>query len=324
MTADVEQSLGRTASSASTAVPDRAIGVLCAMLSVVLFSSFTLVSRLGFSSSLTLPDIAALRFGIGGAVLLPVLLRHGLAGVRPRDAGALAVFGGLGFALFAYSGFSLAPAAHGAVLLHGTLPLFTFAIVSIALRQRGTRYQKMGVALIGVGVALMAYDSLAGASARQLLGDFFLLLASLFWSSYGVLTRRLGLPPEQGAAIVAVGSMCCFLPVYAVLPGKALLLVGWGELLLQAVFQGVLIGAVSIFVYTRAVAALGPAQTALFTAAVPCITTIAAVPLLAESPSVAGAIGVGVVTLGMIVALRRGDDRGRQPPCSSPTRKPEG
>jgi drug/metabolite transporter (DMT)-like permease len=289
---------------ASAVTRERAIGVACGVVSVLLFSSFTLVSRLGFSSSLTLPDIAALRFGIGGLLLLPVLLRYGLAGVRWRDAAGLALFGGLGFALVAYAGFALAPAAHGAVLLHGTLPLFTFVILSLTSSQASTGYRRFGILLIAAGILLMAYDSWAGATLRQLAGDGFLLLASLFWSAYGVLARRLGLPPAQGAAIVAVVSMCCFLPVYAFLPGKALFLVGGRELLLQAVVQGVLIGAVSIFVYTRAVAALGPAVTALFTAAVPCVTTLAAMPLLSEYPSHVGSIGVGVVTLGMAVILR--------------------
>jgi drug/metabolite transporter (DMT)-like permease len=285
---------------------DRTIGILCGVLSILLFSSFTLVSRLGLSSSLTLPDIAALRFGIGGTLLMPVLLRYGLAGVRWRDAAALAFFGGVGFALSAYAGFSLAPAAHGAVLLHGTLPMFTCAIMSVISRGSRSPYRTIGIVLIGAGIALMAYDSLGvtAASPRQLIGDGFLLLASLFWSSYGVLTRRLGLPPAQGAAIVAVFSLCCFLPIYALLPGKALLLVSARELLLQALVQGVLVGAVSIFVYTRAVAALGPAKTALFTAAVPCVTTLAAIPLLSEIPSIISLSGVGIVTLGMIVALR--------------------
>lgn len=301
----IEELRGGVGRSASLITRDRAIGVSCGILSVLLFSSFTLVSKLGLSSSLTLPDIAALRFGIGGLLLLPVLLRYGLAGVRWRDAAGLALFGGLGFALVAYAGFSLAPAAHGAVLLHGTLPLFTFAILSAISSQASTAYRRIGILLIAAGILLMAFESWAGATTRQLAGDGFLLLASLFWSAYGVLARRLGLPPAQGAAIVAVVSMCCFLPVYAFLPGKALFLIGARELLLQAVVQGVLIGAVSIFVYTRAVAALGPATTALFTAAVPCVTTLAAMPLLSEYPSHVGSIGVGVVTLGMVVTLRR-------------------
>jgi drug/metabolite transporter (DMT)-like permease len=284
---------------------DRRLGIGCALLSVLLFSSFTLVSRLGFSSSLTPADIAALRFGIGGLLLLPVLLRHGLSGVRLRDAAALAALGGAGFALLAYSGFALAPAAHGAVLLHGTVPLFTFAIIGATTRQAGTRAQAAGVALIGCGIALMACDSIAAASSRQLIGDGLLLLASLSWSGYGVLSRRLRLPPAQSAAIVAVFSMCCVLPLYALLHGQALAFVSTRELVLQAVVQGVLIGAVSIFVYTRALAALGPASTAFFTAAVPCVTTLAAVPLLGEMPSRAVATGVCMATFGMIVAMRR-------------------
>ena len=286
---------------------DRAIGLACGILSVLLFSSFTLASRLGFSSALHLPDIAALRFGIGGMLLLPVLLRHGLSGIRWRDAAALACFGGLGFALSAYAGFKLAPAAHGAVLLHGSLPLFTFAL----LRRGGPR-QLAGVLMIGLGVLLMAFDSWSHATLLQLAGDGFLLLASLLWSAYGIWARRLGLPPAQGAAIVAVFSMCVFLPVYVLLPGKALFRVGADTILVQALFQGVLIGAVSIFVYTRAVAGLGPATTALFTAAVPCMTTLAAIPLLGEWPSNAAVLGVVVVTIGAVTALGAG--RGR-PSC---------
>jgi drug/metabolite transporter (DMT)-like permease len=158
----------------------------------------------------------------------------------------------------------------------------------------------------------MASDSLGGASPRQLLGDACLLLASLCWSSYGVMSRRVGLTPASGAATVAVLSLCAFLPVYVLWPGKALLIVDRREVLLQAVVQGALIGAISIFVYTRAVATLGPAATALFAAAVPVLTTLAAIPLLSELPSRVAVTGVGVVTLGMLLA--------GSAPCSSTER----
>jgi drug/metabolite transporter (DMT)-like permease len=304
MIADLAAASPRNAGRAISVARERFIGLACGVLSVLLFSSFTLASRLGLSSSLRLPDLAALRFGIGGTLLLPVLVRGGLRGIAWRDAVALAFCGGIGFALLAYAGFALAPAAHGAVLLHGTLPLFTDAIIRVRSRPTVAHHRPAGMVLIASGVALTAWDSVTAASARQLLGDGFLLLASLSWSSYGVLSRRLALPPATGAALVAVLSSCAFLPFYALWRGKTLLGVGHRELLLQAVVQGALIGAVSIFVYTRAVAALGPATTALLAAAVPCITTLAAVPLLAEFPSTIALGGIGVVTAGMIVAVR--------------------
>ncbi|VFR51287.1 Permease of the drug/metabolite transporter (DMT) superfamily [plant metagenome] len=281
------------------------MGVACALLVVALFSGFTLVSRLGFTRSpLTLPDIAALRFGVAGLLMLPVLWHYGLRGLAPRRAVLLAFLGGLGFALFAYAGFLMAPASHGAALLHGTLPLTTFLAAMLLTGAKAGVAKRTGLALIGIGVAAMAWDSLLGASSRQLLGDAALVCASLCWSFYAVTARRLGLAPAHAAAIVAMLSCLAYLPVYAVLPDKALWAAGWQDILIQAGFQGILLGVVSIFVYTQAVASLGAQETALFTAAVPCLTTMLAVALLGEMPTATAWAGVAVVTIGMAVALR--------------------
>ncbi|HET7539400.1 MAG TPA: DMT family transporter [Polyangiaceae bacterium] len=279
------------------------VGVCYATLSVLLFASFTLFSRLGLATGLRPVDVAALRFTIGGVLLSPVLVRRGFSALRCRDALGLAFCGGFGFAFFAYAGFWLAPAAHGSVLLHGTIPIFTQCLTpSVA---GGRRHRRTAATLlIASGVLAMAYDSLAAARGRQLVGDGALLVASLLWSAYGVRARSSKLAPGHAAALVAVLSMACFLPIYALIPHQALFAIGAGQLLLQAAVQGVLVGALSIFVYTRAVASLGPATTSLFTAAVPCLTTLAAIPLLGEIPSIVGLSGVGLVTLGMALGLR--------------------
>jgi len=271
----------------------------------MIFSSFTLLSRFAVETSLTLPDLAVLRFGVGALVLSPVFLRHRLAGLHVRQAMALAALGGLGFALLAYSGFSLAPAAHGAVLLHGTLPLFTFLIVMLTKGTGEKPSHPLGVAMIAVGALLMALDSLKGATTRQLLGDASLLAASVCWSAYGIKARAYGLPPLRAAAIVAVLSFLGFAPLYPFMPGGALLSAPVEDVVLQAVFQGLVIGVLSIFVYTRAIAALGASGTALFTAAVPGVTTLGAVPLLGETPSVSALLGVAAATTGMVVAFAR-------------------
>lgn len=293
--------------SAASARRDKLVGLVCALIVVALFSGFTLVSRLGFSSALKLPDVAALRFGIGGLLLLPVFLRKRLGPVTWVQAAALAFFGGLGFALFAYTGFLLAPASHGAVLLHGTLPLFTFLAVSLLAAQPGAASGfGPGLVMILAGIVAMSWDSVAGATPRQLVGDGFLLLASISWSVYGVIVKRLKIAPLHAASIVAVFSMAIYLPVYALLPsGPSLAGAAWSDILIQAVFQGVFLGVVSIFVYTRAVALLGAQETALFTAAVPCITTGLAVVMLHEIPSATALVGVAIVTTGMVVAMRR-------------------
>jgi drug/metabolite transporter (DMT)-like permease len=293
---------------------DTVLGVICGLAVIALFSGFTLVSRLGFSGSLQLLDVAALRFGIGGLLLAPVFIRYRLQGLAPLRAIALALLGGLGFALFAYTGFYLAPASHGAVLLHGTLPLLTFVIVQVLAPVRASAGREAGLALIAVGIAAMALDSASGASARQLAGDLALLLASLCWSLYAVLAQRWAVHPAHAASIVAAFSFALYVPLYLVLGDPGFARASWNEILLQAVFQGALLGAASIFIYTKAVSILGASQTALFTAAVPCITTLAAIPLLGEWPNAAAALGVLVVSVGLITAIRAA------PPSPPPSR----
>jgi len=291
-----------------------ALGALCGVAVIGLFSCFTLVSKLGLASSLQVWDLALLRFGIGGLLMLPVLARHGVAGVRWRDALALASFGGVGFALCAYVGFALAPASHGAVLLHGTLPLST-VLLARATSAGSAPPRTAGLLMIALGVLAMAGESALRATALQLAGDGALLLASFSWSAYGLLARRVGLVPAHSASIVAVVSMCIYLPVFALaLPHAGVQSAGRNELLSQAIFQGALIGAVSVFVYAKAVAVLGAARTALLSAAVPCVTTVAAGLLLHEIPSAFAVAGIALVTAGVTVSMRPGrrDERRRR------------
>lgn len=282
----------------------RAHGLTYACIVVALFSSFVLLSRLGLSGTLSLPDIAALRFGIGGLLLSPVLLRHGLCGLRLAQAMSLAALGGLGFAMFAYAGFALAPAAHGAVLLHGTLALTTAVLLFIFDRERIGAGRGLALSGIALGTVAMAWDGVLQSSLRLLAGDLCLVAASFCWSGYGLYVKRLALPAVQAAAIVAGLSALIFLPIYAALPSAGLLHASLGDLLLQSVFQGILIGVISVFVYTRAVALLGAARLAMFTAMVPCLTTLGGYVLLEETPSLMTCAGLILTTGGMISGLR--------------------
>ena len=80
--------------------------------------------------------------------------------------------------------------------------------------------------------------------------------------------------------------------------------VPFAELLLQAFYQGVLVGVVALYLYARAVATLGAAKATLFLPLVPLVTAAASALLLAESPSQMELVGMAVVVAGMLVAFR--------------------
>jgi drug/metabolite transporter (DMT)-like permease len=75
------------------------------------------VAGLGLRSSLTPWDISAIRFGVAGLLLVPYLLREGLASDRLGWIGLVAlVLGGAPTVLLANSGLLFAPAAHAGAL----------------------------------------------------------------------------------------------------------------------------------------------------------------------------------------------------------------
>ena len=288
----------------------RALGIACTTGVVLLFSSFTLVSRLGLTGEFSVLDLATLRFGIGGALLLPVFVRYGLAGLSLPQAAALAVFGGIGFALLAYAGFGRAPSSHAAVLLHGTLPLFGALCGALILGQSFDRRRLAGIGLIALGIGAIATARVrTDPSFASLLGDALLLAAAASWSVYGALLARWRVDAKAAAAVVAALSLA-MLGAYALAAKQPLHAAPVPGLAVQALFQGVLIGVVSLLAYSQAVSALGATTVALATAAVPPVTVLGAIPLLGEWPGGFEWAGVVLAPAGMAVALYRTAQKG--------------
>jgi drug/metabolite transporter (DMT)-like permease len=125
----------------------------------------------------------------------------------------------------------------------------------------------------------------------------------------------------HATAVVAVLSMVLYIPGYAWLAGADLAAAPWREIVIQAVFQGVLSAIVALLFYTRAVAILGAARGAVFAALVPTFTLLLAVPLLGETPHALQLVGVFCVTAGMVFALGLHDPaRWRSPPTRAAPR----
>src|SRR6185312_1382542 len=96
-----------------------AFGALCIIVTVILWSGWYVVIRLGLTSSqLNVQDLAALRFGVAGILMLPVVWKRGLALDRLGWRGLLAIAlgGGAPFALLVRAGLACQRdhAGHGA------------------------------------------------------------------------------------------------------------------------------------------------------------------------------------------------------------------
>lgn len=269
---------------------------------VVIWSGFNIVSRIGGRSDLTGFDIAALRFGVSALILFPVFLRRPGAIAWPRLL-AVASFGGLGYSLFVYSGFTLAPAAHAGVLVNGGIPFATALVAWVLLGFRPNRGVLIAFSLTGLGIGLMGYQGItapAGPGSLQWLGDLLFLCGALCWGMFGCLLRKWHLRPLDAMAGLATFSAALYLPVYFLWLPAALSVAPIEQILLQGGYQGIVVAICGGLLFTFATQTIGPIKAALVLALVPGITAVAAVPLLGESIDPATLAGLICVTLGAI------------------------
>jgi drug/metabolite transporter (DMT)-like permease len=219
----------------------------------------------------------------------------------------------VGYCALAYSGFFFAPAAHAAVLMPGSLPLWTALFAMVLLHERLTPARVAGLVLIvagdlavGGGSLLQAFD---GGNTWK--GDTLFLCAGMAWSLYGVLCRRWRIGAIDATLAIALGCLCSAVPLYALAVAGGTISSGlaaapWREIVFQAVYQGGFSMFLAGLAFTQVVATFGPVRSTMMTALVPALAALSAVPVLGEPLSAAALGGLACVTFGLLLGLRRG------------------
>ena len=290
---------------------ERLIGYACAALVVLMWASFSLASRFaardGVGVRLTAWDLGALRFAVA-LVAAGGLWAAGLgAGLGWRRGLALSVLAGFGFALPSYLGFTLAPAAHGALILSGSLPFIVAGLTWLLFREPWSRARLFSLLLLLLGMGLFGAEAYGQRQAPPgaWRGDLLFLLGSCSWAGYTVLARHWGPSPWQSVAAVGLWCGLFYLPVFAAALPSHLATAPVGEIVFQALFQGVVAVLVALWLYTRALASLGPARLTTITALVPGTTGLLAVPLLGEPLGLLSSVGLALVCVAVAAGVGR-------------------
>jgi drug/metabolite transporter (DMT)-like permease len=191
-----------------------------------------------------------------------------------------------------------------AALSPGLLPLFAASIGYIFLHERLSGTRICGLALIAAGALALVLVSVGVLAGSAWKGDLLFVCAGFMGANYAVRMRRSGLSAMEGAALISVYSMLLYLPLYAALwlPSSSLFTVGRAELLFQGFYQGVLMGAVSLFSLSRAIVALGATRATAFISLVPVLGSVLGAAILDEVPSIIEAAGIASISLGVLLA----------------------
>ena len=278
-------------------------GALYGLAAASIWAGWIVVARLGLTTSLTPWDIAALRFGVGGLLLLPHLLRMGFAIERLGWIGLAAIVLGCGapMVLLVNAGLLFAPAAHAGGLFSGVVPLMVALLAAPILHEAFTSAKRVGLTLILAGVIGIVWSADATIGTRQNIGHVLFLGGALLWACYTVAMRRARLDGLHAAAIAAACTLVLYLPVYAVVAGASLFEAPLTDIALQAFVQGFLTAVISLLLYGRAVSILGASGGAAFPALCPAMTAVLAIPILGEWPTTIDWIAIILISAGVYV-----------------------
>jgi drug/metabolite transporter (DMT)-like permease len=254
-------------------------------------------------------DIAFHRFVWTGLVLLPLVLRDGLGDLGGVGWGrGLVVFllAGPFQAIISYSGFIFAPLAHGGVIHPGSAAMFGFVLAVLVLKEPLTLRHLAGTLVIVGGLAIFAGESIVSIGGNALGGDLLFATAGLMWALFGMLVKLWGLDSARATRVSCFFALIVFAPLHAWLYGfDTMRSVSLTENLIQVAVQGVLSGALAMYLYSRAVVTLGAGKAAIFPSLVPGLTLLIAFITLGVIPTLPQFAGLAVVMVGFWLALRR-------------------
>jgi drug/metabolite transporter (DMT)-like permease len=288
--------------AAAAVARERRIGWLCAAFVLLIWLAFQISGRLSVRQALTPWDVAGLRY-LGALVgVLPLLWRRGLPRLPPFRAAVLVALSAFGFPLGAYVGFSLAPVAQGAVILFGALPIATALLGAALFGMRVPGAQMAALPVIAAGILLTAAQSgLAGGPAWG--GDLCFLAAVSCLAAFTLLLRRWAIGALEAMLTLSVWGLPLYLPFWIWVLPSHLARAPLGAEIYQAVVQGPVTAVLAMFLYSRAVNALGSGPPTLVAALVPGLASVLAWGVLGERLGGLGVAGVALATAGMLAGV---------------------
>lgn len=303
----------------------RTVGIAASVVTVAIWTGFIIIGRASAAHTLRPFDIGFLR--VLGALLavLPWALWHrardpqarrtgALGGLSPlpwRQTAAIGLAGGTVYSLLCYAGFFYAPAAHAAVLLPGSQPLWAALLAVPLLGERLTRGRLGSLLCIVLGAAAVGAGSVWAAlgSSGVWKGDLIFLCAAVCWALYGVLVRRYQLNAVRATVALGLFGALSYLPIYGLLVASGMVTSGlgaapWREIVLQLLFQGVCLVGVAGLTFVTMIRIFGPVRSTMITALVPGLSALGAALFLGEALAWNSVAGVALVTLGIVLGVR--------------------
>jgi drug/metabolite transporter (DMT)-like permease len=287
--------------------------LLALLTTVVIWASNNIVTKVILHEAS--PGLVALvRFSLAGLLFYgPVFLRLHRGEQRfarmdwPRliFLGAVGVVGSLVLSLI---GLRTTPATDAAVY-QLTTPLFVLALAWLWFGERLNRVRLLGIGAAFLGAALLAVGSAAGFGGGDLTGAAFLLLGSVIWSAYTLLSKEI-LARRSPLLVLATANL---IAAFSIWPIAGVMGV-WSELprvltwspaaWLVMAYNVVLMSMTSQWLYIRSIRDLRASQVSALLYTQPVFTALMAAATLGELPTPLTLVCGALILAGVVLVNR--------------------
>ncbi|HUK11296.1 MAG TPA: DMT family transporter [Stellaceae bacterium] len=280
-------------------------GVIAAIISSALGGMAGAVTRfiIGHSDPVT---VAAFRFGIGFAILLPIALLLRSRWPRGRDWIGVALLGVMFFGCFfiVYNeALRFTTAARGALAL-STLPLLTMVAAALLGVERMTARKSTGVLIAVAGVALALASGLSDAPTGAWRGDLIMAAGTSTMALYNVWSRPfIARSSALGFVTAGMGFGAALVVALAASRGGFAAVAQFAlPQLIAVLYLGVGGGAAAFFLWVFALQRTTPTRVANTMTVNPVTASLLAAAIIGEPLGLNLALGVIAVGVGIWIA----------------------
>lgn len=260
------------------------------------------VCKQGIAAGLTYQDIVALRVVFANLIAIPFCLLHGRRLLHHHGIlrmASITLLSGAPYSLLFYYAISLAPTAHGAVIVPGSMALLGALLGAYFLKEKIGKMRKYCLILLLVGLVLMASAGLTHAGKNVLLGDILFFGVALSWAIYTILFKRYGFTAMEAVSIIATGSLL-YLPIYLLVYQHDISAWPMSQILLQGGYHGLLHAMLAMPLFAYAVRLLGAGSASMSMALIPVFGLTIALTFMNETPTLLQWGGIAMVVGAML------------------------
>jgi drug/metabolite transporter (DMT)-like permease len=278
------------------------LGIFCACVIVMIWSTWLVAARAGALSPITTYDMAALRYGVSSIVALPFLLYFKpWKTLSVKRIAVLAFLLSPVYILLVFGGFNFAPAAHGGIFMNGGLPVITLALGWFLLKERATSFQLACAVLILFGTVLVVADTSHFSFRESWLGDLMFVGGGIFFAIYMVINRRWQLKNIHVVLCGTIVNAVFYIPVWYFFLPKGFHEATQAQILVQTFYQGIVPNLIGLLMVATAVRHIGSTATSAFMAGVPGLGALLGFLVLGEAMGWIGWTAITILTIGILL-----------------------